>query len=465
MPTAFLTKAADGGLDVRLHAGQERAFDSLARFLLVLAGSQGGKTVFGPYWLQAEIAKHSNPATIPDGEYDDYIAASANYPLLSVKMLPALKALFCQRLGWTWHGTDRHFVHPSGKVRILVLSADAQGGLESSTAKAAWLDEWGLPTVGIECWEAVQRRLAIHSGRVLITTTPYCLNWIKTVFYDRWKGGDSNYDVVQFANVDNPAYPAAEYKRLKETLPDWKFRMMCHGELTRPAGMIYEGYEDGYAEFSPIAGIAGPGVYVGGGNLVKAFTVPFTWMRDVGIDFGESANCARLWVAEDPTTHFGYVFRDQLGGGLNGPEYAKDVLDYHEDIRIAAGGAKSEQERRDQWARAGLAVAEPLIWEVEAGIDHANALFKTRRWFVFDTCVRLRSELGSYSRELDASGEPTAKIADKAKAHELDAARYIASYWPQARPEVTMPSPWTARAEDSNDREKEILERRGGKWY
>jgi hypothetical protein len=216
--------------------------------------------------------------------------------------------------------------------------------------------------------------------------------------------------------------------------------MFYRGLFTRPAGMIYEGYEDGYAEFSPIEGIAGPGVYVGGGNLVKAFSIPLTWMRDVGVDFGESANCARLWVAEDPSTHYGFVYRDQLGGGLHGPEYAKDCLEYGEPIRRAVGGAKSEEERRRQWYRAGLPVQEPRISKVEAGIDHANGLFKGRRWFVMDTCTRLRSELGTYSRELDASGEPTEKIADKQTFHMLDAVRYACSVWPQVAPPVTIPN-------------------------
>jgi hypothetical protein len=34
-------------------------------------------------------------------------------------------------------------------------------------------------------WEAIVRRLAIHRGRVLITTTPYTLGWMKQQLYDR----------------------------------------------------------------------------------------------------------------------------------------------------------------------------------------------------------------------------------------------------------------------------------------
>ncbi len=416
------------------------AFECLARFILVLAGSQGGKTVLGPYWLAQEIARCSDVSTIAEGETDDYLAASANYDILQLKMLPALRLLFETQMGWTYHGGNiRMFTHPSGKIRILLRSAESEGGLESATIKAAWLDEWGLQSVGIQCWEAVQRRLAIHRGRALITTTPYCMNWLKVCVYDRAKGGDPDYALVQFANIDNPAYPREEYDRLKRTLPNWKFRMFCHGEMTRPAGLIYSDYEDGYAVFEEIEGIPGPGKYINGGNLIRAFSIPPTWLRVLGVDFGESANCGRLWSAEDPATHYHYIYRDALGGGLNGPEYAREALNYGEPIRDALGGSKSEDERRIQWAQAGLSVREPAIFEVEAGIDHGNGIFKQRRVFVLDTCTRLRSELGSYSRELDAAGEPTQKIADKQKFHMADAWRYLASSIPMNAPPFTLP--------------------------
>ena len=421
-----------------------------------MCGTGGGKTTFSPAWLHREILRCGQ---------GNYLAASSTFPVFMHSFLPAIRDYFCRRLKWGIYKAGPGIIEGKDGSQIFLRSGTDSNALESGQFKAAVLDEWGQDRVPIDSWEAVNRRVARFSGRVLIPTTPYNLGWLKQQIWDRWKGGDPRYEVVNFRSIDNPVYPLEAYERARRELPDWKFQMFYNGIFTRPAGMIYEGYEDGYAEFSPIAGIAGPGVYVGGGNLVKAFTIPREWMRDVGIDFGESANCARLWVAEDPSTHYGYVFRDQLGGGLNGPEYAKDALDYHEDIRIAAGGAKSEQERRDQWAMAGLAVAEPLISEVEAGIDHTNALFKGRRWFVFDTCTGIRSELGSYSRELDAAGEPTEKIADKTKWHRIDALRYVASFWPQDRPEVTLPSPWTARAEDSQDRESEILKKRGGKWY
>lgn len=410
-------------LQMALHPGQDEAWESDARILLILAGTQGGKTSFGSAWLWREI----EATRVPGGE-NDYLAASANYDLIRLKMLPEMEKFFRRNLGWSYSKGDRIFTNPEQDCRIILRSAEAPEGLESATIKAAWLDEWGLPTVGIECWEAVQRRLSIYQGRVVFTTTPYAQNWLKQQVFDRWKGGDRDYAVVQFKSCDNPSFPMAEYERMQRTLPSWKFEMMYNGVFTRPAGLIYTDYSDSYATFARDKdGL--PGRRLGGGNLCRPFTIPDTWMRDLGVDFGP-VNESRLWFAQNPATQDVYVYREAHGGGKGHAEYAAEVLAYKEPLRRAFGGAASEEEIRIIWGQAGVPMARPLLSDVEAGIDRANALFKAQRLFVFDTCTGLRSELGTYSRELDAAGEPTAKIDDKAKYHRLDALRYGASGYP-----------------------------------
>jgi hypothetical protein len=88
------------------------------------------------------------------------------------------------------------------------------------------------------------------------------------------------------------------------------------------------------------------------------------------------------------------------------------------------GGAASETQQRMDWYAAGIDVKEPGIRDVEAGIDRVIQLFKTKRLFVFETLLGLRDELGTYSRVLDASGQPTDRIKDKETFHRIDALRY-----------------------------------------
>ena len=400
-----------------LHPGQQRAWLSDKRFLLVLAGTQSGKTCFGPAWLQREIERQG------DG---DYLAASASYDLFKLKMLPAILEVFGDQTGWgTYHAGDQVITSKDRGVRIILRSAQSPGGLESATARAAWLDEWGQPDVPVGAWEAVQRRLSLSEGRALITTTAYTMGWLKQQVYDRAVGGERDYGVVSFRSIDNPAFPLAEFERARRTLPSWKFSMFYCGEFTRPAGLIYGDFVDSYREL--------------GGHLVKPFAIPATWLRTVGVDFGATVNNALVWYAEDPATWDVYAYRECCGLNLTGPEHAAAAMAYKEPVKAFWGGSKTEDAARLDWQSAGCPVAEPLITEPEVAIDHGIGLFRSRRLFIFDTLTKLRSELATYSRELDAAGEPLFKIADKERFHVLDAARHGWVAFPLARPPIVQP--------------------------
>jgi len=395
-------------LTFRLHPGQAKAWRSKRRFTFVIAGTQSGKTSFAPLWLSREIQQAG---------HGDYLAATATYDLFKLKFLPEMRQYFVSMLGWKEDKSDRVFwreYKPRMFDRIILRSASSEGGLESATVRGAVLDECGQDEFRVTAWEAVQRRLSLSQGRVLGGTTPYNMGWLKQQVYDLWRAGDPNYNVIQFASIMNPAFPMAEYARAKATLPKWKFEMFYNGNFTRPAGMIYEDFSDEYREL--------------GGNKVHPFVIPPEWPRYVGIDFG-AVHTALVWIAEDPEMHVYYLYREYLEGGKSTQGHVRDVqaLGKGENITSYAGGAKSETQQRMDWAASGISVREPLISDVEAGIDRVNELVKTKRLYVFDTCKGVLDEFGTYSREIDDFGQPTEKIKDKETFHRLDAVRYDAS--------------------------------------
>jgi hypothetical protein len=298
--------------------------------------------------------------------------------------------------------------------RIIMRSAAAEGGLESATALAAWLDEAGQDGFGLGAWEAVLRRLSLSRGRVLITTTPYNLGWLKQRIYDPWRAGDPGIKVVQFASLLNPRFPRAEYEERRATLDGWKFRMFYQGLFERPAGLIYSAFVDAYD--------------TEGGHKVRAFTLPGRWPRWVGVDPG-GANYAKVWLALDPETGRLYLYRESLDGGKSTAEHAReaDALARRmgENVVLYFVGQKAEGQARLDWAAAGVPnVAEPPVADVESGIDAVSDLLKTWRLFIFDTCTGVLDELGRYRRKLDEHGQPTDEIEDKASFHRLDALRY-----------------------------------------
>ena len=383
---------------LNLHPGQEKAWDSDRRFVFVIAGTQSGKTSFGSWWLYKTI-KENGPG--------DYLAVTATYDLFKLKMLPEMRRVFCELLpGWEWLAGERVIASTNRDTRIILRSANSPEGLESATAKAAWLDECGQDAFRLGSWEAVQRRLALNQGRVLGTTTPYNLGWLKTEIFDRWRAGDKDYQVIQFRSTMNPSFPMAEYERAKLTLPDWKFRMFYDGEFSRPAGMIYSDFDDDI-------------------HLVDPFDIPHEWPHYVGVDFG-AVNTASVWLAENPEKGVFYLFHETLEGDKTTKQHADGVLAFARPRNMVgfAGGAKSETQQRMDWMAAGVPVREPTIIDVEGGIDRVIELFKTKRLYIFRNLKGIRDEIGTYSRELDDNGLPTEKIKDKETFHRLDALRY-----------------------------------------
>ena len=402
-----LYEVQEGTLKVNLHAGQRQTYDSERRFVFMLAGAQGGKTEFGPIWMYREMQNR--------GE-GDYLVVSTSYPLQQKKVVPAYISFFKTLLGIAeYYKADRIMKvedRDGSKYTIFFGSADRPDSLESATAKAAHLDEVGQDSFRLSSWEAVLRRLSIHQGRVLGTTTLYNLGWLRNEVYERWEQGNQDYDIIQFDSIENPAFPLAEYQRAKDTLPAWKFDLFYRGRYARPAGMIYNSFDEEIHKVDP-------------------FDIPTEWPRHVGIDPG-GVNTATIWLAEDVGRKAYYVYRSTLGGNKSTKEHCKTALEYAENERVVSwcGGSKSETQFRKDWTAEGVPVKESPIVAVESGIDRVISLFKQNRLFILDNHEnrKLLDEIGAYSRVLDDRQEPTEKIKDKEQYHILDSLRYIISY-------------------------------------
>lgn len=403
-------RAADGWLDLNFHAGQIKAWESTARTILVLAGTQAGKSSWGPYWLVREIAERGP---------GDYMVVAPTFPLLSLKVLPEFLRLFktglrlgnftgspIRRFTFSNYGCKSFWGHvPERPTQVFFCHATDPDSLESATAKAAWLDEAGQKKFRLDSYLAIKRRLAINQGRVLITTTPYGLGWLKTELWDRWKSGDPAIDVVQFASTMNPSFPQAEYERARQTLPAWKFDLFYRAVFTRPAGVIYDCFDTER-------------------HVLPSFAIPGTWPRFVGLDFG-GINTAAVFLAGEldqrgAETGRLFAYRCYHAGGRTAKEHAQQLLKGEPRIPFCVGGSKGEGQWRQEFAAGGLPVLSPLISEVEVGIDRVYGTIKRGELIVLkgaEGCDALIDDLQSYSRELDDSGEPTEKIEDKDSWH------------------------------------------------
>ena len=453
--TAPMAEMVDGKLKLRFHPGQSRAWASEKRFVLVLAGSRSGKTSWSPTWLWREM-KRKGPG--------DYLYCAPSFKLLDKAGVPYLNQFFnvhmnlgevkggaqghleiSQQGHWTLWGTKRGKKEPPS--RIIFGHADDPYSLEAAQYKAAVCDEAGIPKFKAESWEAIQRRLAIDQGRCLFPTTPYQYGWLKTEVYDRAvryqdavKRGlpfdkvDADYDVISFESIMNPAFPLEEWERARRVLPAWKFDLFYRGIFSRPAGSIFDCFDENYHKV--------PGGYV----------PDSTWRLFCGIDFG-APNFAAVFLAEEPGTGKLIAFAEYR------PQESKHITEHinamHALLRdvftreatewsektgrprsewtrlpdICVGGAMSEGQWRAEFNAAGWPIMEPDQREVEVGIGRVFAAFQEDLLFISEDCPLLIDEVQNYSREVDEQGEPISDtIMDKNDWHGVDSFRYIVSY-------------------------------------
>ncbi len=243
--------------------------------------------------------------------------------------------------------------------------------------------------------------------------------------YDRWKAGDPDVDFITFASTMNPAFPPEEYARAAASLPRWKFDLFYRGVFARPAGLIYDCFDEGV-------------------HVVPRFAVPPEWPRHVGIDFG-GTNPAAVFLAEEmvepagpakkgaaPPAHVPtgrlVAYREYKAGGRTAKEHVAEILKGEPRLPNAVGGSGSEGQWRGEFRAAKLPVREPPVTgpdSVEVGINRVYGAVKRGEMLVMDDLRGLVGEFGSYSRETDDQGNVTEKIEAKETYHHLDALRYV----------------------------------------
>lgn len=403
----FREISPEGELRINMHPGQAKGWLSDAQWLFIQCGTGFGKTTWGPHWLDREMDR-CGPG--------DYLAVTAAFPLLRQKMLPELRMVFETLFKkFAWKAGDQLFdshekLHGAPASRIIVCSASSPGSLESGTMKATWMDECAQKDFLRESWEAIVRRNNIHGGRILGTTTLYEISgWYKSDIYDPWLAGDPKIEIIQGDSIDNPVFPIEAYNDARTRLPSWKFNMFYRGVYEKPAGLIYDSFDETVCKIS-------------------RFNLPETWPRYVGHDFGPN-NTGAVWYAQDPGTGWLYVYRSYLKGGEGAYDHAQNwkKLSQGERIIKRVGGAVAEQGWRDAFTAAGWPISKPREHEVEVGINTVYSWHAQSKLFVFSDLHEYLDEKLSYSRELDENYEPTDKISNKSRFHLMDAERYILS--------------------------------------
>lgn len=393
------------------HEGQLEAWAAEERTIAVIAGTQGGKSTFGPWWLLREIQR-KGPG--------DYCIVGPTLELLKKKALPEMIRVFADlKLGeyksaerlfvFSEHGLISMFGTSDEPCKIFVGYATKQDSLESATYKAVWADEAGQADFKLGSYQALNRRLAIHQGRILFSTTPYTWNWLKSEIYDRYVNNEEGYAVVNFPSNLNPAFPQAEFERQRKLLPEWLFGLMYEGKFTKPAGVVFPSFFDS-------------------GRCAR-FEIPASWRRLSGHDFGP-IHTAACFAAQNPKTGVIYVYGTYMPGEQRTTENHGASMLKKQNLRtapLAWGGAPSEDNWRRDFTNVGYPIRKPPVADLFEGIHRLDSLIQRGLFKVFDDLKHLCEEFTTYSYELSKTGEVLDdKIQDKETYHRIDCCRYLA---------------------------------------
>ncbi len=405
-PTLY--KVVNGELELSLSRPQTEIWEATERTLLMLCGSQAGKTEFGVQWYKREVDNTFNP----NDKFNDYIIGTTTNPLLDKKLQPEFLNVFrdIYDLGTFLEG-KRIFQYYNDNRRIFLCSAENADSLEAATSKAVWWDEAGQDSFRLQTYEAGKRRLNIYRGRTLITTTLYNWGWLKRL-YDRWVSGDKTIKVVQADSISNPAFPKESWDEAKATMPSWKFDMQHRGLYSKPAGMIYDSFDSV--------------------NHVKKrsdfLNIPGDFPCYVGMDFG-TENTAAMFYCHDTQTDQWFAYQEYVGGKKSVPDHVEELkrLAGTSHIVRIQGGIRGEEGWRNDFGHYDWHITESPIRDVEQGIQKVYAFHKTGKLWVFDDLIEYIRQKMTYSRTLDENHNylPMDKIKDKEWMHLMDAERGI----------------------------------------
>lgn len=236
---------------------QDAAIFSDSKITLVGTGIQWGKTSCGAFWLRRKIHNHTHPE-------DNFIVTTPNYKTLQQSTLPPLlRAL--EGLG-TYNKTDAVFT-THWKTNIWIRTAtDPDSIVGIPRARGIWGDEAGK--YPLYFWQNIQGRASPMNAPILLTTSPYSMNWVyKELIKPHRAGLRPDVKLIQAASSESPYFNQEAYKHAQATMDPRRFKMMYGGEWERMAGLVYDCFHDTE-------------------NVVNPFQLPDGTKYYAGVDWG-----------------------------------------------------------------------------------------------------------------------------------------------------------------------------------
>jgi PBSX family phage terminase large subunit len=424
-------------LKITLHKFQETAFTSTKKVTVSAAGIQSGKSLTGAIWIIARAASIN-----PD---DNLIICAPTYKILSQATIRTFLKL-AKDMG-TYHKVDAIFKFHHGPT-VYIRSLTDPNAMEGITdVEGAWLDEGGL--ISRYAYENVEGRCAFRSAPIMITTTPYSLNWLYQAWKDWKKDLTPDTEFIIYRSIDNPYFPQAEYDRQKRKLDPVRFAMKYMGQFGQMEGLVYPNLK-----------------------FIRARPLPTGTKYYGGIDWGFT-NPFALTIRAVTPDGLQYRVGEYYKSGLTVEEQIQAVKSRHAlynfELFIADPSNPAAIKAFNQ---AGLRCIGGKNDIVE-GIDKHRELINSERYFVFEEENPYGfDEYQSYHypepKDLKIDEDEKEQVPVDKNNHSIDADRYVTMYLTQAVEQRKVPvTPSSGDKEPPNDALKRLnwLKKGGSSRY
>lgn len=340
---------------------------------------------------------------------DNFIITAPTYKVMSQATLPGF--LDVMRGYGHYNKSEGMFqVFGGGKVWMRTAT-DADSIVGITNVRGIWGDEAGK--YPLYFWENMQARASFKKAQIILTTSPYSVNWVyKELIRPHKKGKRLDVELVQARSNENPYFPKDEYERKRKTMDPRRFNMVYGGQFDRMEGLVYDVFRDDHHVIKPRSEVLRTGtIYI------------------AGVDWGYTNPFAMVIIACAPNGHY-YVVDEHYQTQLT----ARDKVD------IARRKAKlwnidrfycdpSSPADIEEFHRAKL-VAVPADNDIRKGVDRVYELLREDRLHFFEgKCRHLIDEMENYhypdGDDLGVNQAERERNPVAQNDHALDALRYV----------------------------------------
>jgi len=338
-------------MNLKLHPKQDiiwRETRPQVRNLLFCGGVQSGKTTVGAA-VSTRTAFHAKPE-------ETLIIAAPTYKILQQATLPKFLAMNMQ---YGVHNRSEHFFKYHWGTTVYFRTGTRPESMEGiSNCIFVWLDEGGM--VANYFYENCMGRVARLQGKILVTTTPYAMNWLAAMADETLKGKREDTLLVQLRSVDSPYFPVEEFERQKRLLDPRRFAMKYAGQFGKMQGLVFPELP-----------------------LVRSQPLPMGTKYFAGLDWGHTDPFVLVVRAVTPDGHH-YRVDEYYKTGMIASDMFNVVLSRNAIYNFERLWADpSRPEYIEELSNKGLPIY-PGNNDIQLGIDKQTELIRLGKWHMFE---------------------------------------------------------------------------------